>query len=239
MNIIDAARKYVGVHESTPAHWALIDKYNQIVSAKHGTYRMTYGDPWCAAFVSLCAAEAGLTSFPFSAACQPMKEWATKNGRWSSTPNVGGLVLFDWDGDGIADHVGIVETVSGQNIGTIEGNTSDQCARRTYTTSGRGVMGFISLNTTTTEIPKTGQIITIAPKPSNVTPPIVRMGSTGHWVSAMQHMLIAHGYNCGYCGADGEYGSGTRTALVAFQKAKGLTPDGECGPNTWRKLVGA
>ena len=37
----------------------------------------------------------------------------------------GDLVLFDWDGDGVADHIGIlVDRGDGQTITTIEGNTS-------------------------------------------------------------------------------------------------------------------
>ena len=41
-------------------------------------------------------------------------------------PAEGDIVLFDWDNDGIADHVGILRSrVNEQgNFGTIEGNTS-------------------------------------------------------------------------------------------------------------------
>jgi peptidoglycan L-alanyl-D-glutamate endopeptidase CwlK len=37
-------------------------------------------------------------------------------------------------------------------------------------------------------------------------------------------------------GVDGVYGPGTQAAVIAFQKAKGLTPDGICGPNTMAAL---
>ncbi|MFE6846579.1 peptidoglycan-binding protein [Streptomyces sp. NPDC057686] len=48
----------------------------------------------------------------------------------------GDIVFFDWEGsDSIAaiDHVGIVTSVSGRYVYTIEGNTSNQCLRRVRT----------------------------------------------------------------------------------------------------------
>ena len=39
-------------------------------------------------------------------------------------------------------------------------------------------------------------------------------------------------------GADADFGAETETALKAYQKAKGLSADGICGVNTWKKLLG-
>ena len=36
---------------------------------------------------------------------------------------------------------------------------------------------------------------------------------------------------------DGEFGPQTRRALMAFQRAHGLTPDGVVGKGTWGALV--
>lgn len=58
----------------------------------------------------------------------------------------------------------------------------------------------------------------------------LKKGSKGEAVKTMQKMLIAVGYSCGSCGADGDFGNDTRAALVAFQKAKHLTVDGIYGP---------
>lgn len=79
---------------------------------------------------------------------------------------------------------------------------------------------------------KTGATVTYS-----VTLPLLKKGSTGDTVRAMQILLIGLGYSCGKCGADGEFGSGTETALKEFQKAMGLEVDGKCGGQTWAALL--
>lgn len=57
-----------------------------------------------------------------------------------------------------------------------------------------------------------------------------KMGSTGSEVSQIQSALKDWGY---YNGAvDGIFGTATRNAVIAFQKANGLTPDGIAGAKT-------
>ena len=63
-------------------------------------------------------------------------------------------------------------------------------------------------------------------------------GSEGKPVKALQILLIGYGYSCGSCGADGDFGSATQRAVVAYQKANGLDDDGVAGPKTWAKLLG-
>lgn len=63
-----------------------------------------------------------------------------------------------------------------------------------------------------------------------VTSPLMQ----GDDVKAVQNKLNSLGYNCGT--ADGYYGNATRTAVISFQSAKGLTADGEVGPATWNAL---
>ena len=59
---------------------------------------------------------------------------------------------------------------------------------------------------------------------------ILKRGMTGEDVKDMQQGLIKAGYSCGSCGADGEFGADTETALKEFQKANGLEVDGKYGP---------
>lgn len=57
-----------------------------------------------------------------------------------------------------------------------------------------------------------------------------KMGSTGSEVSKIQSRLKEWGY---YNGAvDGIFGTATRDAVIKFQKANGLTPDGIVGSKT-------
>ena len=65
--------------------------------------------------------------------------------------------------------------------------------------------------------------------------PIMKEGARGNITKLLQEKLISLGYNTN--GIDGIFGSGTKAAVIAFQKSKGLLPDGFVGENTWRKLL--
>ena len=72
---------------------------------------------------------------------------------------------------------------------------------------------------------------------------ILREGCVGDDVRALQLMLKARGYQCGNFGAngdgaDGDFGSSTKTKLISYQRVNGLDADGEAGPLTMKKLLG-
>ena len=72
---------------------------------------------------------------------------------------------------------------------------------------------------------------------------ILREGCVGEDVKALQLMLKARGYQCGYYGsngdgADGDFGAATKAKLISYQSAAGLVPDGEAGPDTMGALLG-
>jgi hypothetical protein len=62
----------------------------------------------------------------------------------------------------------------------------------------------------------------------------VELGERSNAVAALQLRLAA---NQLCVAVDGEFGPNTRRALVAFQRAHGLTPDGVVGRSTWGALV--
>lgn len=61
----------------------------------------------------------------------------------------------------------------------------------------------------------------------------LRQGRRGADVQTVQQRLADLGYAVG---VDGNFGPGTRAAVVDFQGKKGLTNDGSCGPATWAAL---
>jgi peptidoglycan hydrolase-like protein with peptidoglycan-binding domain len=73
-------------------------------------------------------------------------------------------------------------------------------------------------------------------KPSNL--PVLKKGSEGNSVKALQILLIGYGYSCGRYGADGDFGDDTEKAVRAFQADRGLEVDGVVGPDTWAELLG-
>jgi hypothetical protein len=85
------------------------------------------GVPYCAMFVSWVMASAGVPCAGLPGSYCPSIEAAARRagatvGARQARP--GDLVLFDWGGDGVCDHVGIVESNPGSYLVTIEGNTS-------------------------------------------------------------------------------------------------------------------
>ena len=81
-------------------------------------------EAWCADFVSWVVSKAGGSmNDPY---CPSVKNNLIASGNWKgkTNPQPGDLVLFDWDGDRVADHIGIVKSVNRDgSVQTIEGNT--------------------------------------------------------------------------------------------------------------------
>ena len=68
--------------------------------------------------------------------------------------------------------------------------------------------------------------------------PMLKKGSQGKSVKALQILLMGYDYPMGDYGADADFGSVTESAVKAFQEACGLEVDGVVGPMTWAKLLG-
>lgn len=112
-------------------------------------YGYTQRVEWCAVFLSWVANEAGMLEtgeFPKFAGVKDGIEWFKQNNQWQNknyTPKAGDIIFFDWEQDGISDHVGIVEKVEGNAIYTIEGNSvNDECQQRNYTINSIFVFGY-------------------------------------------------------------------------------------------------
>jgi peptidoglycan hydrolase-like protein with peptidoglycan-binding domain len=87
----------------------------------------------------------------------------------------------------------------------------------------------------TTAAPTTEPPTTTKPKPTKpAEPPKLRSGSEGHAVEALQRRLAELGYQVHE--VDGQFGSETQHAVVAFQKVNRLGRDGVVGPVTRKAL---
>lgn len=110
------------------------------------------GYAWCDMFVDWCF----LTAFGYEAAlsllCQPERSagagctyslgyYRNKGQFHTSNPKPGDQIFF---GSSVSNssHTGIVEKVEGSRVYTIEGNTSDQVARRNYALGASNIIGY-------------------------------------------------------------------------------------------------
>lgn len=115
-----------------------------------GWYGFTSHIEWCAAFVSWTYAEMG-KSGPYFLSCNSEgKAYFMARGRWAwrgyEDIAPGDSIFFDWDGDGSADHVGLVLGTDGENVYTIEGNRDDVCVTLSYPADYEKILGYGLMN---------------------------------------------------------------------------------------------
>lgn len=109
---------------------------------------LDYRVEWCAMFVSWCADQCGYLDagvLPKMEGVRPYVDWFIERGQWQGRdyePSPGDIIFFDWESDGLADHVGIVEKVENDLIYTVEGNYGDRCVENRYSLGSAPVYGF-------------------------------------------------------------------------------------------------
>ena len=143
------------VNGTRPGNTAVVDRAKSQVGNVGGQpYWSWYGFnsrvEWCACFVSWCYNQAG-KSEPRFAACQSQGvPWFQSRGQWGARgyENIapGDAIFFDWDGDGSADHVGLVIGTDGQRVYTVEGNSGDACKIKSYPLDYRCIKGYGLMN---------------------------------------------------------------------------------------------
>lgn len=244
-DIIKTAQKEIGVKEN-PAGSNKV-KYN---TDYYGREVSGAAYPWCAVFCFYVFKKAGASNLfcggTKTAYCPTVESYYKKHGQWfTSNPQVGDLVLFDFSGKGIASHIGILEKINADGTyTTIEGNTGTG-----NDANGGAVMrrirkkavirGFArpQYNLTSDTGKNTHNAKTNAQGGNTVTVTlnVLKNGSKGTNVKALQILLNGKGYNCGT--ADGDFGAKTFTAVKKFQTNKKLSVDGIVGADTWKALL--
>lgn len=263
--VIDWAYAQVGYHEGEN-NW---NKYAEVLDKVKGFYNgIKQNQMWCDVWVDCgfyeCYSRAGaqyLLCQPDASAgagCAFSAQYFNSAGCFrKSGPETGDQIFFGSAWNNIW-HTGLVVAVSENYVTTIEGNTSDQVAKRVYKLSDPNIWGYgrprwgtpDSGSDTSTgsdaAAPETPQKPAEEPAKHmyNVKLPLLTIGDKGPYVVAVQTLLIARGYDCGnkpLIGVekpDGDFGRATERAVGFFQSKCELPDiDGEVGGDTWSALL--
>lgn len=224
-------------------------KYARDMDAISGFYNgKKQGYAWCDVFVDwlfvktfgvaeakrlLCQPDNSL-----GAGCYYSRDYYKAKGQLYDQPKVGDQVFFG------TSHTGLVTKVSGSTFWTVEGNTSSATGvvangggvfEKSYTVKSSYKFGRPAY--TEDETDEITTTTTSTDKTVSVSVRQLSKGMTGNDVKALQAALIALGFSCGSAGADGDFGSGTDTALRKFQTKYSLGADGIAGVKTWTKIL--
>lgn len=150
-DVVAIAKSQLGYTESTRNYAVWEDDSIHGYTRYGAWYGVPYGD-WCGMFASFCLRYAGVYDIPINYGVRPWIEELSALGlyyrAWETKPQVGSLIFYDWEGDGLSDHVGIVAEVheadeySGASITAIEGNASNCVQYVTYATNDSVILGY-------------------------------------------------------------------------------------------------
>ena len=255
--VLNLARSEVGYHEKV-SNSGLDDKIANSGSGNWNKYardldylRNFYnggknGYAWCDIFydwlfVKCFGAELGrqMLCQPLNSAgagCKFSVQYYKQYGRWiTGTPEPGDQIFFSYAA-GEYSHTGLVESISGGVVTTIEGNTSDSVGRKSYAIGSSTITGYgrprweLAVNSGSSDI--SFDFLTSSER-------VLKVGCKGEDVEELQKNLLKMGYDVGPDGADGDFGDNTRKAVMKFQREHGLDlVDGEVGDDT-RKVLNA
>ena len=143
------------VNGTRPGNTAVVDLAKRQVGNVGGyPYWSWYGFSsrveWCACFVSWCYGQMGLSEPRFAGCEWQGVPWFQSRGQWGARgyENIapGDAIFFDWDGDGTADHVGLVIGTDGSRVYTVEGNSGDACKIKSYPADYACIKGYGLMN---------------------------------------------------------------------------------------------
>lgn len=138
-DVLNVMRSWIGYSEANGKHRQIIDLYNSHKPLARG-YAVKYSDEWCDTTVSAAAIKAGVVDLiGTECGCEQHIKIFQSKGIWiedgTIRPQPGDIILYNWGdstqpNDGYSDHIGYVESVSGNTITVIEGNKDESVARR-------------------------------------------------------------------------------------------------------------
>lgn len=151
-DLLKIAETQLGYTESQRNFDAVLDENGETYTLKGWTrygawYGIPYGD-WCAMFISFCLNYADIpeSAIPYDCATTTWIDSLSARGMYapagSYDPKPGDLIFFDWEGDGLSDHVGIVWAINPGSITTIEGNHTISVELFDYDLSDGHIQGY-------------------------------------------------------------------------------------------------
>ena len=160
-DVIAVAKNEIGYEEKASAQ-DLYSPHGNKGSNNHTKYEKevfgSTGNYWCASFVSWCfyqaancdKAKATQVLGVLSMACETIRSTMMSKGRYDRTVKPGDTIFFTGTRHAGANHIGIVISVDGNTITTVEGNTSSKefndnggcVASHTYSINDGKIMGF-------------------------------------------------------------------------------------------------
>lgn len=144
--MINHARHYLNSGEDGKRD--IMDYYNALcvpLVPRNRRYYIKPNDEWCAAFTSVMAHKSGIRDgFPFEVSTYYQKGTLENWGKFCQWPDAmeNDLAFFDWNHSGTPDHVGIVVSLDGGQLETIEGNKGDKVAFRRLPLDSPFILGF-------------------------------------------------------------------------------------------------
>ncbi|MGN0801576.1 MAG: SH3 domain-containing protein, partial [Candidatus Faecivicinus sp.] len=147
-DLVRIAQTQIGYEESK-RNFIIDEEGKQQGYTRYGAWYGASYSEWCGMFVSFCLKYAGIPErdFPREANCAAWKELLIRAGVYedserSYSPQPGDLIFFNWDGQNVPKHVGIVEKVENGRVYTIEGNSSKKVRRRDYSLNSGDIVGY-------------------------------------------------------------------------------------------------
>lgn len=134
---------FVGTKEGSDKHRGLVDSYNAIKPLPRG-YKLKYTDAWCAAFISAVGYLTGVEHSVLPPECsahimyQKFKEMGCVVNKNAGIE--GDIVFYDFDNNGVANHVGVISSVTKDKYSVIEGNKSDAVGIRIISKTSTSIM---------------------------------------------------------------------------------------------------
>ena len=151
-DVLDVFRSWIGLNAYDGSYREIIDLYNSHTPRARG-YAVQYSDAWCDATVCAAFIKLGAVDLIGGTECgvENHVQLFKAAGIWiedgSITPEPGDIIVYNWDqasqpNDGYADHIGIVESVGGGKIVTIEGNYGNAVKRRVLNVGNGNIRGY-------------------------------------------------------------------------------------------------